>query len=814
MLEENIGKLCKKNNHKYFQTLQGHTIDALKILKQYIEINRKEINEFCNRWHINTEQFYKNLFLMVYLHDIGKLTKGFQGNIRNGKHSNKYPHSFYAMGILDKLNIDDDSFDFVKLTILGHHSQLYGGLYNGYLNINDTEYLVNNINEFLSNAHTVYNNLNFSEYFKFDGFDAIEINKKPKPKKIWRILRDNLKYNYSGDYLLKNKKEEITKIKSIYCFMLSILKTADIFSSYNFEKYVLENDLNCKMFDNVLILENYISVLEKKYIPNFELYKYQKEIKNNAKKFQILFAPCGRGKTEASLLWAFEIMKKYNRNKIIFALPTQTTSNFMFDRLKREFGEENVGIYHGMSFIKLKNDENRKMHNNSNGNVDEYEDDYETETELLQKTSDENFKGEIFHKPITITTIDHLIYSFIHGYKKSDFALGNIQNAVIIFDEVHYYEKTTLSHLCQLFNILKEMNIPHLLMSGTIPNFLNEKIDYDTVVDNEGLNYKPFKMFFNEYNIFNENVFESIINNYIEGKTQFIILNTVLKSKKFYKMLIDKLKNNDIEQNVTLYHSQYTYKDRTKKEKEIKEKYNQKHKKPFILIATQVIEISLDISADIMYSEVAPIDAIGQRGGRLNRKGKNPDGVLYIYLPEKNIPYNNELMENTKDILKKYNFNAISYGDIKIMCDELYQNYNLEGSYLRRFFNENTLFGHSHKEIRYSDEEGKFFKVRENKALKIDVIPYNIYNNNKDNLKKENIVKYPYYKYKNEVEDGELRHFKIEYKDDKKKKPYIVCLHNYTYEYGFDDENDDEEFNEDEFLENLKNNNIIDDDII
>ena len=112
-MDTNIGKLCVKDNNKYFQTLEGHTIDALKILKQYIETNKHEINEFCNRWDINTEQFYKDLFLMVYLHDIGKLTKNFQENIKNGRHSNKYPHSFYAMGILNKLNIDDDYFDFV-----------------------------------------------------------------------------------------------------------------------------------------------------------------------------------------------------------------------------------------------------------------------------------------------------------------------------------------------------------------------------------------------------------------------------------------------------------------------------------------------------------------------------------------------------------------------------------------------------------------------------------------------------------------------------------------------------------------------------
>jgi CRISPR-associated endonuclease/helicase Cas3 len=808
-LDTSIGKLCLKEGDKYFQTLNGHTIDAIKILKQYIETNKFEVEEFCDRWDMDKSELYRNLFLMVYLHDIGKLTKDFQRNIKNNKRSNKFPHSFYAMGILDKVNVND----FVKLTILGHHSQLYGGLYNDYQIIKKTEYLIDNINKFLTNSYNVYNCLNFNEYFEFDGFNTIDIDKKAKPKKIWNALNDGLKSEYSEINLLNNRKEDIVKIKSIYCFMLSILKTADIYSSYNFERYILENNLKYDLFNDVLTNpEHYIPKLKKEYIPNFELYKYQNEIKHKAKKFQILFAPCGRGKTEASLLWAFEIMKKYNKNKIIFALPTQTTSNFMFDRLKKEFGKENVGIYHGMSFIKLKNDENNKKFDDfDNMDLDDEYEDYGAK--LIKKVGDENFKGEIFHKPITITTIDHLIYSFIHGYKKSDFALGNIQNAVIIFDEVHYYEKTTLSHLYGLFDILKEMDIPHLLMSGTIPNFLNEKVNYDTIVDVEGLDYRPFRMFLNEYEIFDEKVFDSIINNYINGKTQFIILNTVSKSKKFYKILMDKLEDYGINPNVILYHSQFTHNDRNRKEKEIKEKYGNKNKKPFILVATQVIEISLDISADLMYSEVAPIDAIGQRGGRLNRKGRTPDGILNIYVPEKNVPYDKELMKNAEGILKKYDNNAISYGDIKKMCDELYKHYNLSGSNLKRFFNISTLFGYSHRDIRYSEDEGKFFKVRESKSLKIDVIPNSVYNNEENNLNVENIVKYPYYKYKNEAENGELIHFDIVYKKD---KLYVICLHEYTYEFGFNDdiEMDEEFIDDDEFLGNLKNNNIVDNDIL
>jgi len=77
-----LAKLELKNGEKYFQTLEGHTKDALKILKTYIQRNHDVISQFCERWGLNKEKFLRNLFLTVYLHDIGKLTKEFQENIR------------------------------------------------------------------------------------------------------------------------------------------------------------------------------------------------------------------------------------------------------------------------------------------------------------------------------------------------------------------------------------------------------------------------------------------------------------------------------------------------------------------------------------------------------------------------------------------------------------------------------------------------------------------------------------------------------------------------------------------------------------
>ena len=67
-----------KREGNAFQTLKGHTYDALKIYKAYLEQNLDVVKQFCNRWGLDVEKFMRNVFLVIYLHDVGKLTKEFQ----------------------------------------------------------------------------------------------------------------------------------------------------------------------------------------------------------------------------------------------------------------------------------------------------------------------------------------------------------------------------------------------------------------------------------------------------------------------------------------------------------------------------------------------------------------------------------------------------------------------------------------------------------------------------------------------------------------------------------------------------------------
>lgn len=779
-----LAKLKEKDGKKYFQTLEGHTYDALKIYKAYLEKHSEVLESFCKHWKIDKETFTRNLFVAIYLHDIGKLTEQFQENIRNGKSSSSSPHAYFFLHLFKEFPTKQILDVPIEISaILGHHTQLYSGIYNNDENFKLPKFLEKNVNKFIDDILKVYKELNFDKHFVFDKIENFKIEKYRSS--LMRKIRKKLIVDSS-------KYKDKIRLKSVFSYFYSILQTCDDYSSADFVEYIEKNDLNEQYFDSIIkkpykyvpkigIMRPIQTILRKK-----EPYPFQKEIHELKAKNILLFAPCGRGKTEAALLWAIQALGEYKKNKIIFAMPTQTTSNAMWERLCKIFGEENVSLFHGKSFIKLKSKLKKKEE--------------EIEEKDYDEIRDETFKGKVFFKPITVTTIDHVLLSFVHGFSQADFALGNLMNSVIIFDEVHYYEKITLEHLVTLFKKLNKMDIPHFLMSGTLPEFLINEVEkfgeYNFIIDKEGLEFKPFEINFLEKNLINEakevdtDTLNEIIMNFKNGLRQFIILNTIERTKIFYNALKNKVDGDKL----VLYHSQFTFKDRTKKEEEI---LNKEKSKPFILVATQVIEVSLDISCDIMYTELVPPDALGQRAGRLNRKGTKwfSNGFthkLNVYIPQKNLPYSDEVLDKSLNNIKKY-CKPCSYKDIKLFCDEVYFDYLLEiESDLDYYFKKNTLFGISYKDMRYSEEETKLFNTRDEKIQKIEVVPECYYSIlGEKALTVEHQAKIPLYLLQNEIRNfGKLVNFNdIEKKVGSKVKRYLITTFPYSYSLGFSFEN-------------------------
>jgi CRISPR-associated endonuclease/helicase Cas3 len=445
-----------------------------------------------------------------------------------------------------------------------------------------------------------------------------------------------------------------------------------------------------------------------------QLYQYQDEIRKT-KTNLVIFAPCGRGKTEAALIGALSLAQELGRSRIIFALPTQLTSNAMYWRFCRLFGVHNVGVHHGLSrFVPMQGDKRIES--------------------LEEFTRWEDLDHRLFLKPITVSTVDHVVYSLVHGHKHADYALGQILTSVVVFDEIHYYQFPTLSHICKAIDLLRELHVPTITMSGTLPEFLLERLTTGgsalPIIDNEGLTYTPFIVKQHSDQLINS--LDPIIDNHRLGLRQILILNTVKRAQEIFRSLSETLPCEEL----VLYHAILTPYDRAygpfSKEVAIR-KLRRPGKSPWLIVATQAIELSIDISCDQMHTEWAPPDALGQRAGRLNRGGKthHDQFILHVYEPENHIPYffekhkqsgKTDFVAAAKHIVTD---GPVGYATIKKWCDEVYNRVPLPESTLRELFDDCLLFGKHPSEI--WDEESETaqggFRFREEAFHRIPVVP-------------------------------------------------------------------------------------------
>lgn len=131
---------------------------------------------------------------------------------------------------------------------------------------------------------------------------------------------------------------------------------------------------------------------------------------------------------------------------------------------------------------------------------------------------------------------------------------------------------------------------------------------------------------------------------------------------------------------IKCYHSRFMQKDRVKKEDDIL-RYEE-GKKPIMLIATQVVEVSLDIDYDVLFTENAPIDAIVQRAGRINRKREKDGTKVIIFrhteITEQYIYTIPEILERTFVVLKNNNGERLSEQKLVELVNFVYEEYDVE----------------------------------------------------------------------------------------------------------------------------------------
>ena len=717
-----------------------------KTLAQHNEELHIQKKKLINLGYLSDEKLIELLEYSIEFHDIGKINSEFQIRVKENKKfdvSKEVAHNILSIYFIDKKDYEDkNDYESITYAVFYHHR--FGNGDNDSIRANENTKKI---------IETLLSKL------------------EEKGIKVIKKLSPSLKLpNLHTDRNLK---------------LLGLLMKCDHSASGGYQ-IEYPND-----FLEVALNELLNEFKEKDKSADWN--DMQKFCKENSDKNIIAIADTGMGKTEGGFLWG-------GNNKIFFVLPLRTAINAMYKRfdeviIKGENKEERVGLLHSNSLEYYLNNKKELV-------IDDKD---EKEMDILEY----NKRGKHLSLPITICTPDQ-IFNFILKYKGYESKLATLSYSKIILDEMQMYDASLLAAV--IFGITKiiEMGGKIAIVTATFPPiieyFLNKYLmknnqnvikDLDNlneIVSNEIFIKKKFtnneKIRHNLVLIDDEIGIQEILWKFKDNRDKkksskkiLVICNTIKKAQEIYSKLkieledyfreLDKKKTcltskredkEEINEILHLLHSNFIREDRESKEQEILNFGKTEFYGEGIWISTSLVEASLDIDFDYLFTELQDLNSLFQRFGRCNRKGKKSvdetNCFIYLkiedkYLKEKDSRYgfiDKDIYENSKKGLENY-CKVVSKNELDNSEDynELFKSFSkkiTEGEKIT-LIEENLSFENL-KDSPFVDEFEKAYdkyqrvlnsdknsqddlKLRDIQS--VTVIPYNIYEENEENIK-------------------------------------------------------------------------------
>ena len=532
-----------------------------------------------NLGYIKEERIYELIQKACIYHDIGKINKEFQKRVKNKgikfDENKEVAHNVLSLYFIDESKFNNkEDYLIVSNAVVNHHVYCDIGLA-----IREKSDIIENL---------------------LEGLDHKKV-KKVIPAKIASISQDI----------------DAIKIKG-YLHKCDYSASSGYTAEYenNFLEKSLENVLNKWKLDNQDASWN-------------ELQQYCIENKNEN---IIAIAQTGMGKTEAGLLWISD-------NKGFFILPIRTAINAIYDRTKKyisSYGgnlEEQLGLLHSSSLEYLLSQSEDDKYDDKDEYIDKKEDKEIIEYEKIAKQ---------LSLPINVSTIDQL-FDFVYKYPAYELKLTTLSYSKIVIDEIQMYGPDLLAYLVYGLERIVEQGGKVAILTATLPPFVKEllsknikfKIKEGGFTDNS----KRHNLKILDKRIDSNDICDKYMENEKLNKSNkiLVVCNSITQAQNLYEEISDILGN----KNLHILHSKFIKCERLSKESEIIEfgktykdnKSNELDKQSGIWISTSIVEASLDIDFDYLFTELQDLNSLFQRLGRCNRKGKkdSSENNCYIY---------------------------------------------------------------------------------------------------------------------------------------------------------------------------------------
>jgi CRISPR-associated endonuclease/helicase Cas3 len=403
----------------------------------------------------------------------------------------------------------------------------------------------------------------------------------------------------------------------------------------------------------------------------------------------------GEGKTEAAAYLADSWTTRFGQNGIYFGLPTQATSNQMFTRIK-DFLEQrypasvvNLQLLHGHAALSaivqsLKDEYAKRTHLLDFSDIEDTNDGHAHDGGVVAAEWFSSGKKAIL-APFGVGTVDQAMLSALQ-VKHFFVRMYGLTSKTVIIDEVHAYDTYMSEIIERLLVWLGALRVPVILLSATLPSSRRQRLldayqrfvasPASPPVETSSNGGEPSPTPYPRINWATPTsrgaraipvdparrrtvhlewvdgrlpaeseafaLGERLQRELADGGCCVVICNTVRRAQQVYTALKPYFPATELD----LFHARYLLKVRAKREKRALDQFSKDGRKDgrrpdrAVLVATQVVEQSLDLDFDLMVSDHAPVDLLLQRSGRLHRHAGNvrPANLraprLIVILPE------------------------------------------------------------------------------------------------------------------------------------------------------------------------------------
>lgn len=645
------GKASKNKEEMKYHLLVYHSLDVAAV---GVELCRGKLlsKKFIEALNIKQEVFLDVIGFLCAVHDVGKFAEGFQ-NLRpdlfkllNAKESAAvYQEKHVSLGyrflcehMPVVLAMDKDTFLDLMASWLsasaGHHGRPPENEMNAYpvlrqfseQGIEDAQIFLNDVLKLFPNAETFFQTLSGNNEIVFQ-------------KLSWDLAG----LMVLADWIGSNEdwfpyRSETIKLNDYYETIALPQAKKSLGESHLLPILSAKQSSVRKLFPKISLPTPLQQTVEEFLL-------------TRGPKLFIIEEITGAGKTEAALMLAHRLMTSGEADGLYFGLPTMATANAMYKRVESIYRQlydvdsaPSLILAHSASKQYLAIELIRNNEQN-------YSDDEESAGQTAKRWLYDNRKKALLAN-VGVGTIDQALLAILPVRHQSLRILG-LLGKVLIVDEVHAYDSYMNGLLCNLLRFHAAHGGSAILLSATLPqkqrkDFIKafaDGLDCDfsgdinndyplmTSVGREGFHEKL--LLSPEYlhrDVLIKPVYEkkdvlgSLLFAVKNGKSVCWIRNTVYDALEVYDQIAKQLGENV----VTLFHARFVLGDRLELEKNMLNDFGPDsssiNRRGKVVIATQVVEQSLDLDFDFMVSDLAPIDLIIQRAGRLCRHRRDENG--------------------------------------------------------------------------------------------------------------------------------------------------------------------------------------------